>query len=306
MIQRLNCPGCNQPANPIFARPYALPALRGMIAASGLGPKLDGRDYEVRACTACELHFQTWVMSDDELGHWYSPPRDDASFMREIGAQKLHWFAHQTEEILVLRQVCGAKTPQVLDFGCNWGKWASMALAHGCEVYGVDVNRDAVRFCANRGIKMVSFEEARAHRFDFVNVDQVVEHLSAPLEVARALAGCLKPGGLIKLSTPHNPALPARLRASRLDDNRVLDARTLDALFPLMHVNLFTPDSLRMLAAGVGLREFRQPFLTWLGAGQLWNIPRQLNRNLTVPFKRWRGRGTYLWFQNENGSKAES
>lgn len=297
MIQRLHCPSCNQPANSIFARPYKLPELSGMIGASGLGSKLEGRDYEVRACTACELHFQTWVMSDGELEHWYSPPRDDASFTEEIGLQKLHWFAHQTEEILVLRQVCGARTPRVLDFGCNWGKWASMALAHGCEVYGVDVNRDAARFCAGRGIKMVSFEEMRSLRFDFINVDQVVEHLSAPLEVTRALSACLNPGGLMKLSTPHNPGLPARLRSASQDDNRVLDVKTLDALFPLMHVNLFTPDSLRVLASGVGLHEFRQPFLTWLGAGQLWNIPRQLNRNLIVPFKRWRGRGTYLWFQ---------
>ncbi len=268
-----------------------------MIAASGLGPKLGGLDYEVRACNACELHFQTWVMSDDELESWYSPPRDDESFMSEIGSQQLHWFAHQTEEILVLRQVCPTPTPRVLDFGCNWGKWASMALAHGCDVYGVDVNRDASRFCASRGIKMVTFEEARSLRFDFINVDQVVEHLSAPLEVTRALGACLKPGGLMKLSTPHNPALPARLRASRPDDQSVLNAKTLDALFPLMHVNLFTPDALRVLAAGVGLDEFQQPLLTWLGAGQMWNLPRQFNRNVTVPFKRWRGRGTYLWFQ---------
>lgn len=306
MIQRHQCPICNHAAIPIFARPYALPELGAMIAASGLGGKLDGCDYEVRACTACELHFQTWVMSDDELEHWYSPPRDDDSFMQEIGSQKLHWFAHQTEEILVLRQVCGARTPRVLDFGCNLGKWASMALAHGCEVYGVDVNHDAARFCAGRGIQMVSLEEARALGFDFINVDQVVEHLSAPLEITRALAGCLKPGGLIKLSTPHNPALPIKLRASGHDDNRVLEAGTLDALLPLMHVNLFTPDSLRTLASGAGLREFRQPFLTWLGAGQMWNLPRQLNRNLTVPFKRWRGRGTYLWFESGNRPKAES
>src|SRR6185369_17118136 len=108
-------------------------------------------------------------------------------FREEIRRQKLHWFAHMTEEILVMRQILGARTPVVLDFGCNWGKWASMALAHGCEVYGVDVNRDASAFCAARGIRMISREQMREVRFDFINVDQVLEHLSDPLGVAREL-----------------------------------------------------------------------------------------------------------------------
>ena len=297
MIRRTECPICERPAQPVFSRPYSTPALRAMVEVSGLADKLASEPYEIRHCTPCHLHFQTMVMSDDELANWYSPPRDEASFLKEISTQKLHWFAHQTEEILVLRQVCKAAMPRVLDFGCNWGKWSSMALAHGCEVFAVDVNRDAARFCASRGIRMVSLEEAAGLRFDFINVDQVMEHLTDPLTIARRLAGSLKTGGLMKFSTPHNTRLPAKLAAMQASGaTGVPNATEIDALFPLMHVNLFTPHALRTLAQTAGLEEFRQPLLPWLGAGQLWNIPRQLNRNLVTPFKRWLGRGAYLWF----------
>jgi SAM-dependent methyltransferase len=302
MIERQHCPITGRPAGVVFSRPYRHPVLRGIVERAHLGDLVADVPYEIRYCAESDLHFQTWVMDAAELTAWYSPPVDAAFFMAEIAKQKLHWFAHMTEEILVMRQLCREKMPVVLDFGCNWGKWAGMALAHGCAVYGIDVNRAASEFCAGRGIRMISFEEARKFQFDFINVDQVMEHLSDPLAVARHLEQCLKPGGFMKLGTPDNPKLPVQLRsAQRTGEDSVLDARTLDSLLPLEHVNLFNARSLRTLAAQAGLAPYRLPFFKWLGAGQLWNIPRQLNRNIVVPWKRWRGNTTYQWFQKPTG-----
>ena len=269
-----------------------------MIARGNLAALVADKAFEIRHCAASRLYFQTWVMEDRELTAWYSPPAGHEFFMNEIAKQKLHWFAHMTEEILVFLQLCPERVPKVLDFGCNWGKWASMALAHGCDVYAVEVNRAAAEFCSRRGIKMIDFDELQNVRFDFINVDQVMEHLSDPLPVAQRLAASLNPGGFLKMSTPDNVRLPQLLTAAqRNGDNRVLDARTLDSLAPLEHVNLFTRAALEALGQKAGLRTFRPPLITWLGAGQLWNIPRQLNRNFVTPFKRWLGRGTYVWFQ---------
>ncbi len=268
-----------------------------MIARGNLAAQLADKDYEIRHCAASDLYFQTWVMEEHELAGWYSPPAGDDFFAGEIAKQELHWFAHMTEEILVMRQMCHQPRPAVLDFGCNWGKWASMALAHGCDVYAVEVNRAAADFCARRGIKIVGMDQLKELRFDFINVDQVVEHLSEPRPIVEKLAGCLKPGGFLKLGTPDNPRLPCLLTAAqRTGDNRVLNSRTLDSLAPLEHVNLFNHASLRLLGERVGLCEVRLPFFKWMGAGQLWNLPRQFNRNLMVPFKRWMQKGAYLWF----------
>jgi SAM-dependent methyltransferase len=298
MMERAQCPICGQPAEVIFSRPYQLPKLQTLIAGSPLAGSLSDKPYEVRYCSATDLYFQTWVMEEKELAGWYSPPVGDDFFMEEIGKQKLHWFGHMVTEILVFRQLCPEKVPVVLDFGCNWGKWASAALALGCEVFGVDVNQAAAGFCARRGVKIVSQEQLSQLRFDFINVDQVIEHLSEPLSVVRQLAGCLKPDGYIKLSTPGNPRLPGILRASqRSGDDAVLNARTLDSLLPLEHVNLFSRRSLVRLGELLDLQEHRQPLMKWLGAGQLWNIPRQFNMNLVVPFKRRRGHGTYIWLR---------
>lgn len=262
------------------------------------GELVGDKPYEIRFCSGSGLYFQTWVLEDRELGGWYSQSEGDEYIQREIARQKLHWFAHMTEEILVFRQLCQNATPRVLDFGCNWGKWASMALAHGCDVYAVEVNRTAANFCSRRGIKIVSFADLDRLQFDFINVDQVAEHLSEPMAVISKLAERLNPGGFLKLSTPDNTELPRLLEAAQsLGGNEVINAHTLDALAPLEHVNLFSADSLRLLGKCCGLQPVRLPFFKWMGAGQLWNLPRQFNRNLVTPWKRWRNQGTYAWFQ---------
>jgi hypothetical protein len=173
-----------------------------------------------------------------------------------------------------------------------------MALAHGCDVYAVEVNPTAADFCRRRGIKIVTRDELKDLRFDFINVDQVMEHLTDPLGVARLLAGLLQPWGMMKWSTPNNPELPRLLRAAQASgDESVLNPKTIDSLAPLEHVNLFSNESLKFLGRQVGLEPVRLPFWKWMGAGQIWNLPRQLNRNLIVPLKRFRMKGTYLWFK---------
>jgi SAM-dependent methyltransferase len=304
MIRRDKCPICAGPADVIFSRPYQHPALLSMVERYGQGALVREKPYEIRGCAACDLYFQTWVLEATESADWYRRGDGMGSFLEQIARQKLHAFAHQTEEILVLRQLCAAERPVVLDYGCNWGKWASVALAHGCAVYGVEVNPHAAAFCAGRGIRMIDADQTRELQFDFINADQVVEHLSDPVAVGQGLARRLKPNGFLKVSTPGNARLPWLLAAAqRADDDTVLDPQTLDSLYPLEHVNLFSNRSLRGLGAKAGLLGVRLPLLKWFGAGQLWNLPRQLNRNLTVPFRRWLGRGTYLWFQKPGGRK---
>jgi hypothetical protein len=108
------------------------------------------------------------------------------------------------------------------------------------------------------------------------------------------LAGSLAQDGLIKISVPGSPTLRKVIADSHGNPDLVVRKSCIKPLFPLIHVNLFPPCS-------VGMAPYRPPFFTWLGAGQMWNKPRQLNRNLVVPFKRFFQRGTYLWLKKTGG-----
>lgn len=302
MLERILCPLTREKSEVIFSRPYKLKELQEVVNHQALSRMLEDKNYEIRYSPAAGIYFQTWVLEDHELDLVYASGEHCADFKKEIAAQKLYWFAHQAEEVLLFRQLCKNPLPTVLDFGCNWGKWASVALAYGCEVYGLDVNAHAIQFCSERGIKMVNFSQLDHLQFDFINCDQVLEHVSDPMVLLRQFYRSLKPGGFLKLSTPENSQLPLKLKKNEATlSNAIVNKEALDSLYPLVHINLFDSASLRTAAKLAGLQPFSLPLFKMIGAGQLWNIPRQLSRNFTTPFKRWRSKGAYAWFQKDKG-----
>jgi hypothetical protein len=76
-----------------------------------------------------------------------------------------------------------------------------------------------------------------------------------------------------------------------------LTDRDIDVLSPTIHLNLFDAPSLARLGREAGLVPFRPPFLKALGSGQLWDRPRQWNRNVRLAWKYSRGAGTRMWFR---------
>jgi hypothetical protein len=300
MILRENCPICGQEAVSLFSWPFQsdelAPFLR-RLPTEVARPYLAQR-YEARHCRQCDFTFQKIAPDNQEVLHLYALHVDASIIEKEIEVQKLHWFAHMAEEILVLRQMIAVGRPKVLDFGCNWGKWASMALAFGCDVDAVEVNPVTSAFCSSRGIRIVDPDSLADDSYDFINVDQVLEHISDPRGLAETLARKLAPGGLMKWSTPQDRRLSdALVRASEAKDGTILRPARIDALEPLIHINLFSNRALRELGRKVGMEAVSLPFFAWLGAGQMWNLPRQIGRNLSVPKKRWLRQGTYLWFR---------
>lgn len=293
-LERSTCPICRQRAAVVLRLPYADPRFTALLNNPRVLARVAGLAYEIRECRKCDLLFQTWMLIGDDAQLIYTVDRPDDN-PAPISKQPLHALAHNAEEVLVLRQVLQGRQPRVLDYGCGWGRFASMALAFGCEAFGYEINRGCTDYCASRGIRMLSREEITSREFDFINADQVFEHLADPRETLQFLADRLAEHGLIKISVPGSPTLRKLISASRGNPDRVVRREYIKPLFPLIHVNLFSPRSLRALAATAGLQLYRPPLLTWLGAGQMWNLPRQLNRNLVVPFKRFFLRGTYLW-----------
>ena len=60
-------------------------------------------------------------------------------------------------------------------------------------------------------------EQAENLRFDFINTEQVFEHISEPLETLKELKTLLKPGGIIKISVPTADDINRRLKNNGLE-----------------------------------------------------------------------------------------
>ena len=69
---------------------------------------------------------------------------------------------------------------QFLDFGMGWGKWCQMAKAFGCQVYGLELSKARIKYASSLGISVLSNEELNHYKFDYINADQVFEHITNP------------------------------------------------------------------------------------------------------------------------------
>ena len=92
---------------------------------------------------------------------------------------------------------------RVLDFGCGDGKFLNRLKARGWKTYGIEPSSDAA---FRKHQRLTDVPQDRS--FDFVVLNHVLEHLLDPLDTLRQMAGSLRDGGLLFVSTPRLDTLP--------------------------------------------------------------------------------------------------
>ncbi|MDA8090987.1 MAG: class I SAM-dependent methyltransferase [Nitrospiraceae bacterium] len=135
---------------------------------------------------------------------------------------------------------------KVLDIGCGFGETLGYHKARGCDVFGVEADENIRRVADKFGYKVhVGLFDPSLYEencFDYVTMDQVIEHVLDPVETLRGVARVLKPGGLAILSTPNGGGWGAK----------VFGRRWINWHVPY-HNQFFSVRSMRMAAEKAGL-----------------------------------------------------
>lgn len=93
-----------------------------------------------------------------------------------------------------------------LDFGCGVGNAILEADRLGFKTCGIDSSRWAIEQCRRQGIKVYDTLDAlRKERlkFDLINLNHVLEHISDPLSFLSVLSGFLKGEGILRIEVPN-------------------------------------------------------------------------------------------------------
>lgn len=85
--------------------------------------------------------------------------------------------------------------PRVLDYGCGAGGSVRELLAEGYDVWGADIDTEAIAGQDLLGAVVDGRTPYEEHSFDFVFSEQVFEHVANLDVVAHELARVTKPGG---------------------------------------------------------------------------------------------------------------
>jgi 2-polyprenyl-3-methyl-5-hydroxy-6-metoxy-1,4-benzoquinol methylase len=210
--------------------------------------------YSVHKCTECRHMHLAAHFTAEELAELYTKYYPRASYTVDQ-----HRVPTEPRGVRAWLQgtKCSAfywvpKGVRVLDIGCGYCESLAYHKARGCDVYGVEADANAKkiaeRFGYNVHIGLFDPSQYEPEYFDFVTLDQVIEHVTNPCDFLSGVARVLKPGGTVVISTP-NPSGLGR---------RVFGRRWIHWHIPY-HLQHFTRGSIAALArhAGLGLERLQ-------------------------------------------------
>jgi len=154
-------------------------------------------------CSKCEVQF--WMPFKAPGKEWYQSCV--GYIVQNIERPKLSRGYHR-KFLKIFGKI--PKDIRVLDLGCGRGEFLAELKKRGCEVWGVDFDKNAIKVAKSyfglRNVYAMSFDDffklSNLPRFDIITFFEVIEHLDNPLEFIENVVKLIKDEGSIVLSTP--------------------------------------------------------------------------------------------------------
>ncbi|OQB30073.1 MAG: Methyltransferase domain protein [Bacteroidetes bacterium ADurb.Bin174] len=307
-IKRDECPACaSGNCKTIYQAEYDKPPIKDYLTAFYLPQGvvefeyLEGATYMLVECSSCGMIFQKYIPNEFLMAKLYDQWIDSQkAFSSNRYGKGLGYYAGYAQEIMQLIAYFGENPSALsfLDFGMGWGNWALMAKAFGCDSVGLELSKERIENAKLNAIKVIAWDEITRHRFDFINTEQVFEHIPEPLQTLRYLKSSLKKDGMIKISVPSANDINRRLKI--MDWQAQKGARNcLNAVAPLEHINCFRRTSLVVMANKAGMEEVIIPIKLQYRYSTDWSSAGKIVRNILRPiYRNILEKQNYLFFRN--------
>ena len=247
--ERVMCPACGGSlAKELFnSRFDSLPISNYIELYYGENRSTELTDwvYRLDQCQECELIFQRYIGDESFLselyGNWLSTEEHESEAHAAFAyLLKTPHATRDGHELMWASKHLGKPLAamRTLDYGMGWALWARIAKEIGCESFGFDLSTVRMRAAAQQGINVLESVNFPAGSFDFINTEQVFEHVADPLALTVKLSKSLRPGGILKVSVPNGTNIIERLKIGNWDAARGTK-HSLDPVAPLEHVNCF-------------------------------------------------------------------
>lgn len=208
----------------------------------------NGYVFKVVKCRTCDFLFQSSVLNDAGMkllyDKWVDPQatlerhqRRDLTFKRSVGySQRLN---------IVIKHFSGVERPEMLDWGSGFGDFCVMAKSYGVDIAALEFSEERASHLESRGIRIVTPDGLKEKHYHFINLDQVLEHVTEPVALLRQIRHYLRDDGILCVSTPRCVHIEKNLKTGMLTQ-RVFDCLS------MQHINAFTNKSLKKACKAAG------------------------------------------------------
>ena len=182
-LARRGCPVCGADrAEPLCKRPDQL---------------LVGR------CGACGMAYLPEIPAPADLDRLYA----DYAQYKGMTRRKLKWWPTRqlwwaNPNIMILEHTGGLRGQKVCDMGCAEGSFLLLARRRGAEVFGVELDQEAIRALSERKIPAAASLPGD-RQFDVLTAFQVIEHLPDPAAWVRSARAAVGLDGRLLLALPN-------------------------------------------------------------------------------------------------------
>lgn len=260
----MTCPICDKAerVKEIYSSPYNSKGIKHYLTQFYMDQgscdlsQVEPYQFELMKCQECELIYQKSVPNGEMLFELYEKWIDPVRALERDNNHLLDYRWQRMEETIQLIDHFDPLNPKelkVLDFGMGWGSLLHMFKSFGVEVYGLELSEARIKEGLKKGITVLKPEELELHDFDIIVLNDVLEHLTDPLEVLKSLVERLKPNGVMKLSVPNQDVFKKALNEMDWYAPRGTELN-LNGISPLEHLNLFSEKSLLAISEKAGLK----------------------------------------------------
>ena len=210
--------------------------------------------FDVIECETCGHRHLLPLPTDAEIEAFYRDAfyqNERANYLKEADEDYAWKRVELFRRYAKAEDLLGKKHGVALDIGCGPGDFLAVGQERGWKVKGIEPSSVAAEHARTRGLDVdggfFGPEVAKAlGQFDLVHLSEVLEHVKRPKEILQAVVSCLKPGGILCVSSPND-----------FNGFQEVVARLYDRpkwwILPHHHLNYFDFDSLERLFVGQGL-----------------------------------------------------
>jgi len=166
-------------------------------------------------------------------------------------------------------------TKSVLDIGCFTADFIEILSQYGCDVYGLELQKEAVEIANQRLPGRVFAADIYNNvfpekTFDIISMTGLIEHVLEPVKLLERCFEKLKPGGIMIIQTPDSDSLLASVMG-----------KYWPPVAPIEHIYLFSNRGLKMILKACGFVPiWYKVHIKWLPVEYVYNNLEMFGPNL--------------------------
>lgn len=286
VVRRDHCPVCSSTdLASIYQRSYGDPRMRDYMGMAYQGnveyEYVNGAEFEIAECRACGMLFQPNVLNELGAKRLYDV-WIDADLAKQWYQQERPQEAYYLGILRFARHYLQRPDVRMLDYGAGFGDFCRLGRQVGFDVCALEFSAERAAMLKKQDIQPILSGDEGTEQYHFISLNQVLEHLTDPLETLRRVRCALRDDGLVYVAVPNCRGLKHRLKsADSLSIPQFQQALLNCSAF--QHINSFTTGSLKRVCEGAGFTLVFRPF-QFIACSKNGTSPMGLAKSVVMPF----------------------